>query len=67
MLKVLAEEAAVCVDGKWQILRAVLVNTLGGHKVIYFDKNGIEVHSEMASRSQFKDVIKKMKNEKGDL
>ena len=65
-MKVLAEEAAVRIDGKWRTLLAILVTTLGGRKVIYLDRDGIEVYAETASKSQFKEIIKKIKNEEED-
>ena len=53
-MKILAEEAMVRVDSRWRTLRAVLVTALGGKKVIYLDRDGIEVHSEPYSKSQFR-------------
>lgn len=56
-MKVLAEEAAVRVDnGQWRVLRAVLVTSLGGRRIIYLDKDGFEVYSEPLCKSQFRDV-----------
>lgn len=55
-MKVLAEEAAVRVQGQWRTLRAILVTSLGGRKVVYLDKDGFGVHAEALCKSQFKDV-----------
>ena len=63
MLKVLAEEAAVRVDGKWRTLRAILVPSVGGRRVVYLDKDGIEVYHEPANKSQFADIVKQIKVE----
>jgi len=55
-MKELAKEAVVKVNGEYRVLRAVLVSAIGGHKVIYFDSDGREVHSERLSKSQFRGV-----------
>ena len=65
-MKVLAEQAVIKVDGKRRILTAVLVTALGGHRVVYFDKDGIEIYSEPAGTSQFKDLVRKIKSEEGN-
>jgi hypothetical protein len=54
MIKVLANEAAVRVDGKWRVLKAILVTSLGGRKVVYLDKDGCEVSSEPLCKSKFR-------------
>ena len=55
-MKELAKEAAVKVDGQYRTLRAILVTSLGGRKVIYLDKDGFEVYSEALCKSQFKNI-----------
>jgi len=55
-MKVLSEEAAIRIDGKWRTLRAILVTTLGGRRVVYLDKEGVEVYSEPVCKSQFRNV-----------
>ena len=55
-MKVLANEAAVKVNGQYRTLRAILVTSLGGSKVIYLDKDGYEVYSEALCKSQFKNI-----------
>lgn len=57
-MKILSEEAAVKIDGKWRTLRAILVTSTGGRKVVYLDKDGCEVYSEALCKSQFKAVDK---------
>jgi hypothetical protein len=54
MLQLLAKETVIKVDGKWRALRAVLVTTKGGRKVIYLDRDGHEVYSEPLCKSKFK-------------
>jgi hypothetical protein len=56
LLRVLSEETAVRVDGRWRMLRAVLVTAMGGRRVVYFDSNGVEVHSEPLCKSKFKNL-----------
>ena len=53
---ILAEQATIKVDGKWLILKAVLVNIAGGKRVVYLDEEGNEVYSQPLSRSQFKNI-----------
>lgn len=55
-MKVLSNEAAIKVNGQWRTLRAILVTSLGGRKVIYLDKDGFEVYSEALCRSQFRNM-----------
>lgn len=55
-MKVLANEAVVKVNGQWRVLRAVLVTSLGGRKVVYLSKEGFEVYSEALCKSQFKNM-----------
>jgi len=64
MIKTLSEACVVCVEGKWRELKAVLVSVAGGHKVVYLDRDGLEVHIEQAAKSQFKEEIKKIRKEK---
>lgn len=55
-MKELAKEAVIKIDGKRRVLRALLVTSLGGRRVIYVDKDGYEIHSEPLFKSQFKNV-----------
>jgi hypothetical protein len=43
MIKVLSEQANIKVDGKWLVLKAVLVAKPGGKTVCYIDTEGNEV------------------------
>lgn len=54
IMKVLANEAVVKVNGQYRTLRAILVTSLGGKKVVYLDRDGYEVYSEALCKSQFK-------------
>jgi hypothetical protein len=62
-MQTLAEETIIRIDGKWRTVRAVLVVSRGGKKVIYLDRDGHEVFSEAVCKSKFKDVVKKLKQE----
>ena len=53
MYKVLSEQTAIKVDGKFREVKAVLTTAQGGKLVLYLDKDGNEVHREKWSRSRF--------------
>jgi len=61
MFKILSELSHIKVDGVWRELKAVLTTTHGGYKVLYLDGDGYEIHSEKASRSQFKEAVRQLK------
>ena len=56
MIKVLDEKANIKVNGKWMVLKAVLVRKTGGKTVLYIDAEGNEVFKQPLCRSQFKNV-----------
>lgn len=56
MVKVLSEQANIKIDGKWLVLKAILVAKPGGKTVLYIDADGNEVHKEHLCRSQFKGI-----------
>ena len=56
MVKVLSEKATVKVNGKWLVLKAILVSKPRGKAVVYVDADGNEVHQEPLCKSQFKEI-----------
>jgi hypothetical protein len=56
MVKVLSEKATVKVEGKWLVLKAILVSKPRGKAVVYVDAEGSEVYQEPLCKSQFKGI-----------
>lgn len=54
MIKVLDEKANIKINGRWMVLKAVLVRKTGGKTVVYIDDEGNEVFKQPLCRSQFK-------------
>jgi hypothetical protein len=53
---IISEQAHIKLNGKWMVLKAILVSKPGGHRVVYINAEGTEVYNEPLCRSQFKGI-----------